>query len=51
MHTGPGFYILKDCDELLWDSCTNQSKLSVVAQLFTIKLDYGLSEADDVIVK
>jgi hypothetical protein len=35
---------LKDFDEPLWDGCTNHSKLSVVAQVFTIKSDYGLSE-------
>jgi len=28
---------------LLWDDCTNHSKLSVVAQVFTIISDYGLS--------
>jgi hypothetical protein len=37
--------LLKDSDELLWDGCTNHSKLSVVAQMFTIKSDHGLSEA------
>jgi hypothetical protein len=36
---------LKDSDESLWDSCTNHNKLSVVAQVFTIKSDHGLSEA------
>jgi hypothetical protein len=36
---------LKDSDEPLWDGCTNHSKLSVVAQVFTIKSVYGLSEA------
>jgi len=46
------FDLLKDCDEPLWDSCTNHSKLSVVAQMFTIKSDHGLSEADyDKIIK
>ena len=29
----------------LWDGCTNHSKLSIVAWLFTIKSDCGLSEA------
>jgi len=38
-------YILKDSDEPLWDGCTNHSKLSTVAQVFTIKSDHGLSEA------
>ena len=36
------FYLLKDFDELLWNGCTNHSKLSVVAH---INSDYGLSEA------
>jgi len=39
------FDLLKDSDEPLWDGCTNHSKLSIVAQVFTIKLDCGLSEA------
>jgi len=39
------FNMLKDFDEPLWDGCTNHSKLSVVAQVFTIKSDHGLSEA------
>jgi hypothetical protein len=39
------FYLLKDSDESLWDGCTNHSKLSVVAHVFTIKSDHGLSEA------
>jgi hypothetical protein len=39
------FDLLKDSNELLWDGCTNYSKLSVVAQVFTIKSDHGLSEA------
>jgi hypothetical protein len=38
------FYLLKDFDELLLDDCTNHSKLSVIARVFTIKSDYGLSE-------
>jgi hypothetical protein len=38
------FDLLKDFDKLLWDGCTNHSKLLVVAQIFTIKSDYGLSE-------
>jgi hypothetical protein len=36
---------LKDFGESLWDGCTNHSKLSVIAQVFTIKLGYGLSVA------
>jgi hypothetical protein len=36
---------LKDSDEQLWDGCTNHNKSSVVAQVFTIKSDYGLSKA------
>jgi len=39
------FDLLKYSDELLWDGCTNHSKLSAVAQVFTIKSDHGLSEA------
>jgi hypothetical protein len=39
------FDMLKDSDEPLWDDCTNHSKLSAVAQVFTIKSDHGLSEA------
>ena len=39
------FNLLKDSDEPLWDGCTNHSKLSVVAQVFTIKSDHGMSEA------
>jgi len=38
------FDLLKDSDEPLWDGCTNHSKLSAVAQVFTIKSDHGLSE-------
>jgi len=38
------FDLLKDSDEPLWDGCTNHSKLLVVAQVFTIKSDHGLSE-------
>jgi len=38
------FDLLKDSDEPLWDGCTNHSKLSTVAQVFTIKSDHGLSE-------
>jgi hypothetical protein len=39
------FDLLKDSDELLWDGCTNHSKLSAVAQVFTIKSDHRLSQA------
>jgi hypothetical protein len=39
------FDLLKDSDEPLWNGCTNHSKLLVVAQVFTIKSDNGLSEA------
>ena len=38
------FNLLKDYNESLWDGCTNHSKLSAVAQMFTIKSDLGLSE-------
>jgi hypothetical protein len=37
------FDLLKDSNEPLWDGCTNHSKLLRVAQVFTIKLDHGLS--------
>jgi len=40
------FDFLKDIEKPLWDDYTNHSKLSVVALVFTIKLDFGLSEAD-----
>jgi hypothetical protein len=40
------FDLLKDSDEPLWDDCINHSKLSVVAQVFTIKSNYGLSATD-----
>jgi hypothetical protein len=39
------FDLLRDSDEPLWDGCTNHSKLSTIAQVFTIKSDHGLSEA------
>jgi len=39
------FDLLKDCNEPLWDGCTNHSKLLVVAQVFTVKSNHGLSEA------
>ena len=39
------FDILKNFDKSLWDGCTNHDNLSVIAQVFTIKLDYELSEA------
>jgi len=39
------FDLLKDSDEPLWDGCKSHSKLSVVAHVFTIKSDHGLSEA------
>jgi hypothetical protein len=38
------FDLLKDFDEPLWDGCTNHSKLSAVAQVFTVKSNHGLSE-------
>ena len=40
------FDLLKDYDEPLWDGCTNHSKLLVVAQVFNIKSDHGLSEVN-----
>ena len=39
------FYLLKDSDEPLWDGCTNNNKLSVVAQVLIMKSDHGLSKA------
>jgi hypothetical protein len=39
------FDLLRDSDDPLWDGCTNHSKLSAVAQVFTIKSNHGLSEA------
>ena len=39
------FDLLKDSDEILWDGCTNHSKLLAIAQVSTIKSDCGLSEA------
>jgi len=38
------FDMLKDSDKPLWDGCTNHSKLSAIAQVFTIKSDHELSE-------
>jgi len=40
------FDLLKDSNKPLWDGCTNHSKLSVIAQMFTIKSNHGLSEAN-----
>ena len=39
MQTQPGFY-----DERLWVGCINHGKLFVVAQVFNIKSDHGLSK-------
>jgi hypothetical protein len=33
--------LLKDPNKPLWDGCTNHSKLSIVAQVFTIKSIIG----------
>jgi len=38
------FDLLKDSDKPLYDGCINYSKLSVVAHVFTIKSNHGLSE-------
>ena len=38
------FDFLKDYDEPLWNGFTNHSKLSAVAEVFTIKSNHGLSE-------
>ena len=40
------FDLLKDSDKPLWDGCINHSKLSAVAQVFTIKSEHKLSEAE-----
>jgi len=40
------FYFFKDSNKPLWDGCTNHCKLLVVAQVFTIKLDHGLSNVN-----
>jgi hypothetical protein len=44
--------LLQESNKPLWNKCTNHSKLSIIAQVFTIKLNHGLSEADyDIIIK
>jgi len=40
------FELPQDSNEPIWDECKNHSKLLVVAQVFTIKSNNGLSEAD-----
>ena len=46
------FYLLKDSGKSLYDGYTNNGKLSVIAQVFTIKSNHWLSEADyDMIVE
>jgi hypothetical protein len=40
------FNLLKDSRKPLWDGCTNYSKLSVIIQVFTIKLDDGLCKVN-----
>ena len=40
------FKLLKDSNKLLWDGFTTHSKFSIIEQVFTIKLNYELSEAD-----
>jgi hypothetical protein len=46
------FYLFKDSNKPLWDGCTNHCKLLFVAQVFTIKLDHGLSNVSyDTIVE
>jgi len=45
------FDLLKDFDEPLLDDCTNHSKLLTIAQVFTIKSDFGLSKTSyDIII-
>jgi hypothetical protein len=39
------FDLLRDSDESLWDGYMNHNKLSVVAQVFTIKSNHGMSES------
>jgi len=43
--TASFFDLLKNSDEPLWDGCTNHSKLLVVAQVFDINSNHGLSKA------
>ena len=46
------FDLLKDSNEPLWDDCINHNKLLIIAQVFTIKSNHGLSKACyDIIVK
>ena len=40
------FDFLKDSNEPLWDGCISHIKLSIIVQVFTIKSDHRLSEAD-----
>ena len=40
------FDFLKDSNESLWNESKNHNKLSIVTQMFTIKLDHGQSEAN-----
>ena len=40
------FDLLKDSSKSLYDGCTNNSKLSIITQVFTIKSNHELSEAD-----
>jgi len=44
-NTAKFFDVLKNANKPLWDGCTNHNKLLAVAHMFTIKSDYGLSEA------
>jgi hypothetical protein len=46
------FDLSQNSDEPLWDGYTNHNILSVIAYVFTIKLDHRLNEASyDKIVK
>jgi hypothetical protein len=45
MQLGFFFYLLKDSNEPLWNGYTNYNKLSIIAWVFVIKSDYGISEA------
>ena len=38
------FKLLKDFNEPLVNGCTNHSKFLIIARVFTIKLNYSMSE-------
>ena len=44
--TAEKFYqLLRDADELLWDSCQNHTQLSAVSQLLNLKSEFLISES------